>query len=562
MGEGWEARRLRGPGHDSVVVRLGVAGRPRLVEVDTTCFVHNASAEVALWGSADGATWEPLLPRTRLQPDTRHRFRIDAPVVTHVRLDAHPDGGLARLRVHGEVDAATLAELTRAVVRAAASGGRGGPTLMDLVVVGDRVVLPTGTGPAAVGVHDGRIVSVTTDVPVARHTVRLADDEVLLPGLVDSHVHLQDPGRTDWEDAAGATAAAALGGVTTLVDMPLDADPVTVDLPSLAAKRAALTGRLQVDVGLWGGAVPSRLGRLGELLDGRGARLQVLPVAERARRLPAARRGRSGARADGAARLRCPAARARRGRDAPAAAHRAALRRPAGQPPGAGGGGGGRHGAARGRDDRWPRPRRARVDRRRRRAAAGREGAGPAGQRGDLPALPRRPLGRRALRRAAAGPRWLAHRGAVGGAGRRHAGPRGVRPLALRAGWQGHRRPRVDRARGGLARAPPAGAVDRRPRPRSLPRRPGALDLPRTGRPRRAAGEGPHRGRRRRRPVRARPGPGAAADQPTAAVPVRRAAAGRDRARDLAARRAGGSGARATVTSTQHRGPGADTTAA
>jgi len=117
-------------------------------------------------------------------------------------------------------------------------------------------------------VQGGRIVAVTRvdRAPAARRTVHLAEDEVLLPGLVDSHVHLQDPGRTDWEDVASASRAAALGGVTTLVDMPLDSDPVTVDVASVHAKQTALAGRSQVDYGLWGGAVPQSLGRLDGLV--------------------------------------------------------------------------------------------------------------------------------------------------------------------------------------------------------------------------------------------------------------------------------------------------------
>jgi len=136
----------------------------------------------------------------------------------------------------------------------------------DTVLVGRRVVTPQGERPAAVAVQGGRIVAVTRvdRAPAARRTVHLAEDEVLLPGLVDSHVHLQDPGRTDWEDVASASRAAALGGVTTLVDMPLDSDPVTV--ASVHAKQTALAGRSQVDYGLWGGAVPQSLGRLDGLV--------------------------------------------------------------------------------------------------------------------------------------------------------------------------------------------------------------------------------------------------------------------------------------------------------
>lgn len=110
MGEGWETRRRRSPGHDAAVVRLGLAGLPRMVEVDTTHFVHNASSACALWTlhsltvpSLDDPRWMPLLPLTQLQPDTRHRFRVEGNVASHVRLDAHPDGGLARLRIVGPV---------------------------------------------------------------------------------------------------------------------------------------------------------------------------------------------------------------------------------------------------------------------------------------------------------------------------------------------------------------------------------------------------------------------------------------------------------------------------
>jgi allantoinase len=86
--------------------------------------------------------------------------------------------------------------------------------------------------------------------------VDLASDEVLLPGLVDSHVHVNEPGRTDWEGFATATRAAAAGGITTIIDMPLNSLPPTVDVAALEAKRAAAAGQCHVDVGFWGGAIP------------------------------------------------------------------------------------------------------------------------------------------------------------------------------------------------------------------------------------------------------------------------------------------------------------------
>jgi len=119
MGAGWETQRRRDDGHDWAVVRLAAAARPQMVEVDTSYFVLNASAEVELWGchnetdpDPQAAEWFPVLPRTRLQPDTRHRFRVPpGPEMTHVRLDAFPDGGISRLRLQGQVVGPSLHRL-------------------------------------------------------------------------------------------------------------------------------------------------------------------------------------------------------------------------------------------------------------------------------------------------------------------------------------------------------------------------------------------------------------------------------------------------------------------
>ena len=110
---------------------------------------------------------------------------------------------------------------------------------LDLVVRARRVVRAEGEQAAAIGVRDGRIVAISPyDAELDAATdLRLADDEVLLPGLVDSHVHVNDPGRTDWEGFTSATKAAAAGGVTTIIDMPLNSIPPTCDVPALALKR-------------------------------------------------------------------------------------------------------------------------------------------------------------------------------------------------------------------------------------------------------------------------------------------------------------------------------------
>ena len=137
----------------------------------------------------------------------------------------------------------------------------------ELVIRGPRVVTAAGEVAACVGVRGGRVAA--TEPLGARlagdRTVTLADDEVLLPGLVDSHVHVNEPGRTDWEGFGTATRAAAAGGVTTIVDMPLNSIPPTTDVAALEVKRKAAEGRVHVDVGFWGGAVPGNLGDLAGL---------------------------------------------------------------------------------------------------------------------------------------------------------------------------------------------------------------------------------------------------------------------------------------------------------
>ena len=136
----------------------------------------------------------------------------------------------------------------------------------SLVVRARRVVLPDGERPAAVHVADGVVTTVTGFDDAGPEPVTLADDEVLLPGLVDSHVHVNEPGRTEWEGFASATRAAAAGGITTIVDMPLNSIPPTVDVEALHVKRAAAGGQVSVDVAFWGGAVPGNAGQLQRLL--------------------------------------------------------------------------------------------------------------------------------------------------------------------------------------------------------------------------------------------------------------------------------------------------------
>ncbi|OII28030.1 allantoinase [Curtobacterium sp. MCBA15_016] len=143
------------------------------------------------------------------------------------------------------------------------------PAPADLVLRAGRAWIDGAFRPAAVVVRDGRVDAVVAvDEPVdAVEDRTVPDAHVLLPGLVDTHVHVNEPGRTEWEGFASATRAAALGGVTTIIDMPLNSIPATTTVEALEVKRASAAGRVAVDVGFWGGAVPANLGSLDGLHD-------------------------------------------------------------------------------------------------------------------------------------------------------------------------------------------------------------------------------------------------------------------------------------------------------
>ena len=164
---------------------------------------------------------------------------------------------------------------------------------LDLLFRAPRVITAAGEVARCIGVRDGRIVVIEPiDAELdADEVVELGDDEVLIPGLVDTHVHVNEPGRTEWEGFASATRAAAAGGVTTIVDMPLNSIPPTVDVEALAVKR-----RVAADQALrrrrilgWCGAGqcsgPAWAPRRGSV------RLQVLPAALRRGRVSTARSG-------------------------------------------------------------------------------------------------------------------------------------------------------------------------------------------------------------------------------------------------------------------------------
>ncbi|GAA2539004.1 allantoinase AllB [Winogradskya consettensis] len=135
--------------------------------------------------------------------------------------------------------------------------------MVDLVVRSRRAVTPDGERPAAVSVRAGKITAID---PYDAELTAVDDVDLgnvaLLPGLVDTHVHVNEPGRTEWEGFASATRAAAAGGVTAIVDMPLNSLPPTVTAEALEIKQKAASGQIHVDVGFWGGAIPGNAGDL------------------------------------------------------------------------------------------------------------------------------------------------------------------------------------------------------------------------------------------------------------------------------------------------------------
>lgn len=142
-------------------------------------------------------------------------------------------------------------------------------TVYDLVIRGQRVLTTAGIAPREVGVIDGVVIALE---PLGNNlqgktVIELDEDETLIPGLVDSHVHVNEPGRTEWEGFASATKAAAAGGVTTIIDMPLNSIPATTNVEALDLKRSVARDQAFVDVGFWGGAVPGNVPDLRGLHD-------------------------------------------------------------------------------------------------------------------------------------------------------------------------------------------------------------------------------------------------------------------------------------------------------
>jgi allantoinase len=141
--------------------------------------------------------------------------------------------------------------------------------LPDLIIRGRKVVTAETIAPASVYISNGVISAVGEydEVPTGCEVIDAGESSVVMAGLVDTHVHVNEPGRTEWEGFESATRAAAAGGVTTIVEMPLNSIPPTTTLENFQAKLAAAVGKCSVDVGFWGGVVPGNLRELSKLSD-------------------------------------------------------------------------------------------------------------------------------------------------------------------------------------------------------------------------------------------------------------------------------------------------------
>jgi allantoinase len=138
----------------------------------------------------------------------------------------------------------------------------------DLIVRGKRVITPEGQRAASIHIRAGVITAISSyeDIP-AGCAIHEAGDLVVMPGLVDTHVHINEPGRTEWEGFTTATAAAAAGGITTLIEMPLNSVPATTSTAAFREKLGATTNKLSVDTGFWGGLVPGNANQLRALWE-------------------------------------------------------------------------------------------------------------------------------------------------------------------------------------------------------------------------------------------------------------------------------------------------------
>jgi len=141
------------------------------------------------------------------------------------------------------------------------------PETLDLIVRGGRIVLPDGVHDAELGILQGKIVRVAVEITDRTHATLEADGRYVFPGIIDAHVHFNEPGRAEWEGLASGSLALAAGGGTTFFDMPLNSEPPVLDAAGLREKRTIAERQSCTDFALWGGLVPGNLDKLAGLRD-------------------------------------------------------------------------------------------------------------------------------------------------------------------------------------------------------------------------------------------------------------------------------------------------------
>jgi len=139
--------------------------------------------------------------------------------------------------------------------------------MIDTAIISNRVIAPEGIRKASVLVKDGRIADIVSELPEGDFLTEDIGDFVLMPGVVDPHVHINEPGRTQWEGFDTATKAAIAGGITSLVEMPLNASPVTTTVKAFEEKIKAAQGKLHANCGFWGGIIPGNETEIEPLIE-------------------------------------------------------------------------------------------------------------------------------------------------------------------------------------------------------------------------------------------------------------------------------------------------------
>jgi allantoinase len=154
---------------------------------------------------------------------------------------------------------------------------------LDLVVRGGKIVTPEGVTRADLGVKDGKIARIASEIGDDAAAVVDAKDRYIFPGIIDAHVHFNEPGRSEWEGLATGSAALAAGGGTCFFDMPLNSEPPVLDAAALREKRRIAEEQSCVDFALWGGLTPGNLDKLASLRDAGAIGLKAFMSSMRVR---------------------------------------------------------------------------------------------------------------------------------------------------------------------------------------------------------------------------------------------------------------------------------------